>query len=78
MKRSFFFHFNKPLSRQRGKPTMTVHERGLCHYVDHIQCTVPVSTRHRNSQPNVVMSGRGHVEIRVNRNETLAIIKEDE
>jgi hypothetical protein len=36
---------------------MTVHYRGVCHFVQHIDCKPPTKTRHRSSQPNVVITG---------------------
>ena len=58
---AFWFHYNKPLSQQRGEPMMTVHCHGACHFVRHIECHVPVRTRERKSQPHVVMAGSGTV-----------------
>ena len=72
----FFFHYNRPASKQRGTPTMSVHFSGQCHTVDHISCRVPVLTRHRKSQPHVVMSGQGHVSITKAPTGSIAIIKE--
>lgn len=60
---AFWFHYNKPEARRRGHPVMTVHYRGACHMVRHVACDVPLRTRERNSQPHVVMAGRGSVEI---------------
>lgn len=60
---AFWFHYNKPEARRRGHPVMTVHYKGACHMVRHVQCDVPLRTRERNSQPHVVMAGRGSVEI---------------
>lgn len=59
---AFWFHYNKPEAQRRGHPVMTVHYKGVCHMVRHIECAVPVSTRERNSQPRVVMAGRGSIE----------------
>lgn len=58
---AFWFHYNKPASRTAGRPVMTVHYRGACHFVRHIKCHVPVRTRERQSQPHVVMAGQGTV-----------------
>jgi hypothetical protein len=57
MKRVFWFHYNKPASRSYGIPKMTIHYKGTCHIVDHIQCNVNVATYHRKSQPHVVLKG---------------------
>lgn len=58
---AFWFHYNKPASRAAGHPVLTVHCRGACHTVRHIECHVPVRTRERKSQPHVVMAGKGSV-----------------
>ena len=54
---AFWFHFNKPESRRRGRPIMTLHHKKKCHFVELIECNVPVWTRHRKTQPVVVMAG---------------------
>lgn len=56
--RAFFFHYNKPLSRMRGKPQITVHIGGACHVVDNVDCRVPTIGRLRKRQPFFVMSGK--------------------
>lgn len=53
----FFFHFNKPLSRQRGKPQISVHYRGVCHIADNVVCWTPVAGRISKRQPLFVMTG---------------------
>ena len=73
----FWFHYNRPASKQRGRPTMSVHASGKCHAVDHIVCRVPVNTRHRKSQPHVVMCGKGEVKFIEDPNgHRLALIQE--
>ena len=42
---SFFFHYNKPLSQQRGKNVLSVHFRDTCHFVESLQCNVPVGSK---------------------------------
>jgi hypothetical protein len=59
VKRAFFFHFNKPASLQRGKPTISVHYGGNCYLVDNVD--VRVATRGRvnpNRSPKFVMGGK--------------------
>lgn len=56
-KRRFFFHYNKPASVAQGRNVLTVHWRGACHLVHHIQCYVPIETKARKSQPRCVMQG---------------------
>lgn len=74
---SFWFHYNKPISQRVGRPIMSIHVRGKCHTVDHISCRVPVLTRHRKSQPHVVMAGQGSVSITRSKAGSIAVIKED-
>lgn len=47
----FFYHYNKPAKK------MTVHFRDTCYTVDHIKCDVPCETKHRPTQPHIVMQG---------------------
>jgi len=61
--KSFWFHYNKPASKAAGRPVLTVHHEGQCTLVRHLVCHVPVRSRERNSQPHVVMTGRGTVMI---------------
>lgn len=58
MKRSFWFHYNKPESRKVGKPQITVHFNNACHIVDNISCEVPLTGRIRKTQPHWVMAGK--------------------
>lgn len=60
---AFWFHYNKPASRQAGHPVLTVHYKGQCHLVRGILCGVPVRSRERSTQPHVVIAGRGTVRI---------------
>jgi|APGre2960657404_1045060.scaffolds.fasta_scaffold316384_1 hypothetical protein len=71
MKRVFWFHYNKPLSRKLGKPMMTIHFAGACHSVEGIVCNVKTWTHIRKTQPHIVIKGVGVVEI----SEGKAIIK---
>jgi len=61
MKRSkeyrFWYHYNKPLSKKLGRPTMTVHFRNRCIYADKIICRVPAETHQRKRQPRMVVRG---------------------
>ena len=58
MKRSFWFHYNKPASRIAGAPRLTIHWKGACHIVTGIRCLVPTESRIRRSQPHVVIAGK--------------------
>ena len=59
--KSFWFHYNKPESKRRGHPVLTLHYEGRCHYVRSIVCNVPTYTRERSTQPHVVVAGKGAV-----------------
>jgi hypothetical protein len=54
----FFYHYNKPLSIQRGKPTITVHYRNECLIVNNIICNVPTEGKINKSQPVFVIRGK--------------------
>jgi hypothetical protein len=56
-KRKFFYHYNKPLSRQRGYPVISVHYKGACHFARHLVCQVPARDKIRKRQPFFVMEG---------------------
>lgn len=47
----FFYHYYK----QKGK--MSIHFRGSCSVVDHIECHVPCETKWNKGQPQLVMQG---------------------
>jgi hypothetical protein len=57
MKRRFFFHFNKPLSRQRKCVVWSVHFKGQCLFVNDIRCSVPCESHARKRQPFAVIRG---------------------
>jgi len=56
--KAFWFHYNKPLSLQKKKNMLTVHFNGACHFVEGLDCGVPIKTRNRKSQPRCVMIGK--------------------
>lgn len=60
---AFWFHFNKPETRKRGVPVMTVHYKGQCLMVESIDCAVPVKTRARRQQPVIVVAGDGEATV---------------
>lgn len=47
----FFYHYYKQ------KKSMSIHFRGTCHVVDHIECQVPCETKWNRLQPKLVMRG---------------------
>lgn len=55
---SFFYHYNKPLSRQRGKPQISIHYRGACMIVDNIVLNVKTWGRLNKRQPYFVVVGK--------------------
>ncbi len=58
MKRSFFFHYNKPASRSKGKPVISLHYKDRCLLVDNIVCKVPTNGRINKRQPFFVIAGK--------------------
>jgi hypothetical protein len=60
---AFWFHYNKPASRNAGHPVMSVHYQGVCLLVRHIVCDAEVYSRERKTQPHVVMAGVGMVRL---------------
>lgn len=53
----FFYHYNKPLSKQLGRVMWSVHFRGTCHMVEAISCLVPAESKVNKRQPYAVMQG---------------------
>lgn len=53
----FFFHYNKPLSKQKGVQLWSVHYRGVCHFVENITCIPATESKVNKRQPVVVMMG---------------------
>lgn len=54
----FFFHYNKPASKSKGKPQISIHYRKQCLIVDNIDVRVPTFGHIRNVQPFFVMKGK--------------------
>lgn len=61
--RAFWLHYNKPESARRGRNVLTIHQSGVCHLVEDIDCRVPIKTRTRKQQPRCVLAGRGVLNI---------------
>lgn len=53
----FFFHYNKPASRQRLKPVISVHYQKRCVLVDNIVCNVPTKGKLNKRQPFFTIIG---------------------
>lgn len=65
----FFFHWNKPTSK------WSVHFRGQCLIVDHIECNVPCISKINKRQPFRVMQGFAtDVTIHCQKNESYVTI----
>jgi len=56
-KRRFFFHYNKPLSKQKGYVIWSVHFKDTCYYVKEIKCKVPCESKVNKRQLYAVMIG---------------------
>lgn len=53
----FFFHYNKPQSKLKKRPQISVHYRGKCMIVDTLRCLVPTYGRISKRQPFFSMAG---------------------
>lgn len=53
----FFFHYNKPESKKRGIPTITLHNKGKCLLINNVICNVPTYGKIRKQQPRFVIAG---------------------
>lgn len=60
VKKSFFFHYNKPASKNSGYPIISLHFKHKCTLVTNIVCNVPTKGKIRNGQPHFVMWGRAN------------------
>lgn len=56
MKR-FFFHYNKPASKQAKEVIWSVHFQNVCHLVKRVECKVPIETKVNKRQPYAVVRG---------------------
>jgi len=63
MKRSFWYHYNKPASKLAGKPKLTIHQNKSCKLVDGVVCKVDTFSRNRKTQPHLVIAGKGSIMI---------------
>lgn len=57
-RKSFWYHYNKPLSLQRKKPVISIHFDDKCHFVENLKIEVPTQGRIRNKQPRFVVAGK--------------------
>ena len=55
---AFFYHYNRPKSAQLKRPVISVHFKGICHFVDNVEIHVPTKGRIRKTQPRFVIAGR--------------------
>lgn len=53
----FWYHYNKPKSREYKEGIMTVHYKGTCIHTRNIVCHVPSESHRRTRQPIMVMRG---------------------
>ena len=77
MMKSFFFHYNKPASKQADKPQISLHFNKTCHVVDNITCYVPTKGKVRTTrQPFFIMTGKyNNIQLHHNNNEVIAEIR---
>ena len=55
---TFFFHYNKPLSKQKGFTMISVHVKDTCYAVKNIHCEVKTHGKVNKRQPYFVMKGK--------------------
>lgn len=53
----FFYHYNKPKSKQMGRPIISLHYRDTCHFLTDLECNVRTRSKIRKRQPFFVMEG---------------------
>lgn len=56
-KYKFFYHYNKPASKEKGFPVITVHYKKKCLMVKNIVCNVPTKGKINKKQPFFVITG---------------------
>ncbi len=56
--RSFFFHYNKAMSKKTGHSVLTVHYKGACHFTPKIVCKTFIESKNNKRQPFCVMKGK--------------------
>lgn len=54
----FFYHYNKPMSAKRNKPTISIHYKKQCMMVDNFVCMVPTRGKVNKQQPRFVVTGK--------------------
>lgn len=63
---SFFYHYNKPLSKSLGRTVLSIHYKKQCHFVHDVVINVPTKSRQRKTQPHCVICGKGVLTIKDN------------
>lgn len=53
----YFFHYNKPLSKIKKKPQLSIHFRGSCYFVDKIVNNTKCESKNNKRQPFCVIQG---------------------
>jgi len=56
--RVFFFHYNKPLSQQRGIPMISIHVNKTCYAVSNLVCNRNTKGKINKHQPRFVVTGK--------------------
>lgn len=70
----FFYHYNKPLSKQLGKPMWSVHFKNECKMVEKINCFSPAESKANKRQPYAVMQGFTTAVMVDNKNKVATIL----
>lgn len=65
--KTFYYHYNKPLSQKSGIPIISIHYSGKCIFVEGIKINVSTYSYNRKAQPRLVIKGRCR-EIKIEEN----------
>lgn len=57
-KKSFFFHYNKPLSKKQNRPVISIHYNGKCIFVNNLVVSVPTHGKIKKTQPMFIVCGK--------------------
>ena len=56
-KKRFWYHYNKPASKNAGRNVITVHWEGRCYPVNKVICNVPTESHDQKRQPYCIIRG---------------------
>jgi hypothetical protein len=74
----FWFHYNKPVSKQTGEHLWSVHYRKKCYIVKEIQLLATAFSKINKSQPYAVMQGYATDVVVGTKGKTVTIVNTNE